>query len=240
MEPLLALIPARGGSKGLPGKALRCLAGMPLIAHSIELARRCPAIARVVVSTDSAEIADAARSFGADVPFMRPPELARDDTPMWPVVRHALGAIEANGDCFSGLLLLQPSNPARLPEDVDRAVSLLAGQDDADGALGVSEAINNPIWSAMVVRGGFLEALFPDAHSYARRQDVPRVLSVNGALYLWRTSFVHAHSEDPGAVARYLAVEIPARRAIDIDTPADLELAEALIRSGLVSLPWVG
>src|SRR3989304_4564407 len=93
MRPrLLAVIPARGGSKGLPGKNIRPLAGIPLIAHSILLARLCPEIDRLAVSTDSPEIAAVAKQYGADVPFMRPAELARDDSPSWPVVRHALEA----------------------------------------------------------------------------------------------------------------------------------------------------
>lgn len=93
-EPVLAVIPARGGSKGLPGKNIRPFAGLPLIAHSILLAKMCPEIDRCVVSTDSEEIAQVARRFEAEVPFLRPGELARDGTPMWPVLRHALEAVE--------------------------------------------------------------------------------------------------------------------------------------------------
>src|SRR5690242_20745886 len=91
---VLAIIPARGGSKGLPGKNIRLLAGLPLIAHSIIFSRLCADITRTVVSTDSKEIAEIARRYGADLPFMRPAELAQDDTSMWPVLRHALQFIE--------------------------------------------------------------------------------------------------------------------------------------------------
>lgn len=237
IEPVLALIPARAGSKGLPGKALRALAGRPLIAHSIALARLCPEVARVVVSTDSEEIARIARSFGADVPFLRPAELAQDDTPMWAVLRHALAAVDVDGD-YGALLLLQPTSPARLPEDVSCAVALLDASSEADGVLGVSEPHENPIWTAMRVHDGFLEPLLPDANTYSRRQDVPRVLSVNGSLYLWRTSVVRSHADDPGP-GRCLPCEIPAHRAIDIDTEDDLAVAEALVRAGIISLPWL-
>lgn len=234
-ERLLAVIPARGGSKELPLKALLPLAGRPLIAHSIELARRCPQIVRLIVSTDSEEIAETARSHGADVPFLRPADLARDETPMWPVVRHALAAV---GESYDAVLLLQPTSPLRLPEDVTAATTLLAGCPDADGVVGVSDAHPNPIWTARTIRDGFLEALVPDA-AYSRRQDVPRVVAVNGALYLWQADFIRDHIDDPSTVGRYLPLEIPGRRAMDIDTAADLETAEVLLRSGLVSLPWL-
>jgi CMP-N,N'-diacetyllegionaminic acid synthase len=236
---LLALIPARGGSKELPGKALRTLAGRPLIAHSIELALRCPEVARVVVSTDSEQIAATAESLGADVPFLRPAELAGDETPMWPVVRHALATLDPDGALYEAVLLLQPTSPARLPEDVSGALALLHGRPDADGVLGVSTPRLNPIWAAVVERDRRLEPLVAEGNSYARRQDVPRVLQVNGSLYLWRTGFVRAHEQDPWGAATLLGWEIPELRAIDIDTAEDLRLAELLLEAGLVRLPWV-
>jgi CMP-N,N'-diacetyllegionaminic acid synthase len=223
----------------LPGKALRPLAGLPLIAHSVELARRCPEIVRTVVSTDDEEIAAVARSLGAEVPFLRPAELATDEAPMWPVVRHAVEALGADGGEHDGLLLLQPTSPARLPADVRGAAALLETSEDADGVLGVSEPAFNPIWTGVVERDGLLADLVPDGGAYGRRQDVPRVLRINGSLYLWRTAFVLAHERDPRGTARYLAWEIPERRAFDIDTAEDLELAELLLREGAVRLPWL-
>ncbi len=235
---LLALIPARGGSKGVPGKALRPLAGLPLIAHSIELARRCPEIERLVVSTDSAEIAAAARTLGAEVPFLRPAALAQDETPMWPVVRHALAELDPEASRYATLLLLQPTCPGRLPADVSRAAALLASRADVDGVIGVSEPSFNPISDAVVESDGVLRRLVPDGARYSRRQDVPRVLRINGSLYLWRCAFIRSHEQEP-ADARYLGCEIPDRRAIDIDSEADLELAELVIRERLVDLPWL-
>lgn len=216
---------------------MRPLAGRPLIAHSIEVARRCPEVARTVVSTDSEEIADAARQLGADVPFLRPAELAQDETPMWPVIRHALAQLDPDGSEHGTLLLLQPTSPARLPEDVAGAVRLLAERGDADGVVGVSEPSFNPLWTAVVERDGWIESLVSDGTRYGRRQDVPRVLRINGSLYLWRVPFVLGNA-DP-ASARMLGWEIPERRALDIDTAEDLELAELLIREGLVRLPWL-
>jgi len=236
---LLALVPARGGSKGLPGKALRPLGGMPLIGHTIELAHRCPAVARVVVSTDDSDIASTAERFGADVPFMRPPELAGDESPMWPVVRHALDELDADGSRYDAVLLLQPTSPGRLPEDVDAAVRALEARPDADGVVAVAEAEPNPVWAAMVEEAGALRPLLPSAWSYGRRQDLPRVMNVTGALFIWRATLVHENVEDPNESARLVGVEIPRLRSIDIDTAEDLEVAEALIAAGLLSLPWI-
>ena len=124
---ILAVIPARGGSKGIPKKNISPLVGLPLIAHTILFAKMCPEINRCIVSTDSVEIAEVATKFGGDVPFIRPPELALDDTPMWPVIRHALASIEKQYDeTYDQLMLLDPTSPAREPSDVTRAVNLLA------------------------------------------------------------------------------------------------------------------
>ena len=234
------MIPARGGSKGLPRKALLPLGGVPLIAHSIELARRCPEIERTIVTTDDAEIAAAAQTLGAEVPFLRPAELARDDTPMWPVLRHALGELEQAGERWDALLLLQPTSPFRLPEDVAGAARLLASGDDLGGVVGVSEPRFNPIWSTVVERDGRLAPLVPEGARYDRRQDVPRALRINGSLYLWRSALVRERERDPGTAAPLAGYEIPELRALDVDTAEDLALAELLLGEGLVRLPWLG
>src|SRR5262249_10695504 len=134
----LAVIPARGGSKGVPGKNIRTLSSLPLIAHSLRLAALCPEIDRTVVSTDSDAIAEVARAEGGDVPFLRPAALARDETPMLPVLRHALDALDPHSEIYTRLLLLDPTSPGRLPEDVARAHVLLAAESDADGVVAVS------------------------------------------------------------------------------------------------------
>jgi N-acylneuraminate cytidylyltransferase len=236
---LLAVIAARGGSKGLPGKNTRMLAGLPLIEHSLRLAALCPEIVRTIVSTDSEEIASVARRAGADVPFLRPPELAGDETPTWPVVQHALEQVDPAGERFSAVLLLDPTSPGRLPEDVAGAARLLEARADVDGVIGVSEPHFNPIWTAVVERDGRLEPLLPEAVQYERRQDVPRVLRINAAIYLWRASFVRASRGESWLDAHYLPWEIPERRAFHIDTADDFELAELLLSHGFVTLPWL-
>jgi CMP-N,N'-diacetyllegionaminic acid synthase len=239
MAETLALIPARGGSKGLPGKNVRPLAGLPLLEHSLRLAALCPEITRTVVSTDSPEIAATARAAGGDVPFLRSSELARDETPMWPVLRDALDQVDQDDRGYDFVLLLDPTSPARLPEDVARAHALLEARREADGVVAVSEPGSNPLWHAVVEDGaGFVEPAFAPARSYGRRQDVPRVLRINGALYLWRAQFVRRESET-WLNGRNLPLEIPELRAFHIDSEWELQLCELVLANGLVRLPWL-
>jgi CMP-N,N'-diacetyllegionaminic acid synthase len=230
-------VPARGGSKGLPGKNVRPLLGLPLLVHSLRLADLCPEIDRTVVSTDSDEIARIAAEFGGEAPFLRPPELALDETPMLPVVRHALAELDPTGNGYEFLLLLDPTSPARLPEDVARAHERLRAVPQADGVVSVSQPSFNPLWHAVVERDGFIEPLAADARTFARRQDVPRVLRINAAVYLFRTSFLRAQRE-AWQNGRHLVLEIPDLRAFHIDSADDFRVAEALLAAGLVRLPW--
>ena len=237
---MLAVVPARGGSKGLPGKNIRPLAGLPLIAHSLALARACPRISRTIVSTDSPEIAQIARSFGADVPFLRPTELAQDDTPMWPVLRHALEAAEREEQReYEYLLLLDPTSPGRLPEHVAGALKKLAETPDADGIVGVSRPNFNPIWHCVVERDGWMQDLMSEAARYARRQDVPAVYRINATLYIWRAAFVRREREDWRSNGRNLLYEVPEINAIHIDDADEFLLAEMFIQQGLIRLPWL-
>lgn len=239
LQPILAVIPARGGSKGLPGKNLRPLGGLPLIAHSIELARRCPEIARVIVSSDSDEIGRVAREHGAAVPFLRPAELARDDTPMWPVLEHALREMELRDQQrYESLLLLDPTSPGRLPEDVTEAVARLNAAPEADGIVGVSQPEFNPIWNCVVQQDGWMRPLIPGGERYTRRQDVPTVYRINGALYLWRRDFLMSNSSG-WRHGKTLLLEMPETRAIHIDDMHEFAKADALIRAGLIRLPWL-
>jgi len=241
IKPVLAVIPARGGSKGAPWKNIRTLAGLPLIDHSIRLSRLCGEIAKCVVSTDSEEIAAVARECGAEVPFLRPPELAGDDTPMWPVLQHALTEMESHDHCrYGSLLLLSPTSPARLPEDVSKAMRLLEEDNRAVGVVAASTPPFNPRWVCIdIAKDGYVHQSFPDGNVYARRQDVPAVYRINGALYLWRRDHV-ANSEAP----RYFEMphrmlEIPESRAIDIDSLHDFRLAELMLHDGMISFPWL-
>lgn len=237
---LLAVIPARGGSKGVPGKNIRPFAGLPLIAHTIQFARLCPEIHRCIVSTDSPEIAAVAKEFGADVPFLRPPELAQDDTPMWPVLRHALTQVEQHtGTGYGMIVLLDPTSPAREPSDITGAMQRLMQSPDADGIVGVSQPDFNPIWHCVVEREGWMADLIQEGSEFDRRQQVPAVYRINGSLYIWRTEFVRAQEHTWRGNGNHLMYEIPEARAMSIDTPQEFERAELLVKGGLISFPWL-
>ena len=237
---LLAVIPARGGSKGLPGKNIRPFAGLPLIAHTILFAKMCPEITRCIVSTDSEEIAETAKQFGAEVPFLRPKDLSQDDTPLWPVLRHALTALESgNGNRYRTLLLLDPTSPAREPSDITGALSRLEGSSQADGVIGVSRPVFNPVWHCVVEKEGWMTDLMEQGGRIDRRQEAPPIYRINGSMYLWRASFVRSQAGSWRGTGRYLIYEIPEARAMSIDDLSQFERAELLVKSGLISFPWM-
>lgn len=240
-ERVLAVIPARGGSKGLPGKNVRLFAGLPLIAHSIRCAKMCPQIDRCVVSTDSADIAAVARQHGGEAPFLRPPELARDESPIWPVLQHALGAVEeSERAAYAFVVLLDPTSPSREPSDVAEALRRLRATPGADGIIGVSRPEFNPIWHCVVERAGWMADLIEAGARYQRRQDVPPVYRINGSLYLWRAAFIRATFDGSWRLrGRHLLYEIPETRAMSIDTVEQFERAERLVTQGAIAFPWL-
>lgn len=235
---VLAVIPARGGSKGLPGKNIRPLGGLPLIAHSIRCAQMCPDVTRAIVSTDSEDIARVAREYGGDVPFLRPADLASDATPMWPVVQHALRRMkEIDGCDYDAVLLLDPTSPGRLPDDVAQACRILESDHSAEGVVGVSEPEFNPYWHCVIDRDGYMADLIPGARDYVRRQDVPTVYRINASLYLWRRPCVLGRDNWRDAKLRLLP--IPECRAVHIDTAEEFERTEVMLSYGLLSFPWL-
>ncbi len=240
MSKVLAIIPARGGSKGLPGKNIRPFLGKPLIAHSILFAKMCPEIDRLIVSTDSPEIAAVARQFGAEVPFTRPVELAKDDTPMMPVLAHALAEVELRGGVeYTFVVLLDPTSPAREPKDVRDSLQKLNDHKDADGIVSISQPDFNPVWNCVVEREGWMEDLVSDASRFARRQDAPKVYRINGALYIWRAAFIRRNEPSWRENGRHLVCEIPESRAMSIDTLDEFRRAEVLVQAGLIQFPWM-
>lgn len=240
VRPVLAIIPGRGGSRGLPGKNIRPLGGLPLIAHSIRLAKMCPEIARTIVTTDSEEIAAVAREYGADVPFLRPADLAQDETPMWPVLRHALNAIETmEARRYGSVLLLDPTSPGRLPADVAQAVAALEKDKNAVGVIGVSEPHFNPRWVCVEsAADGYMRQSFPGDKVYTRRQDVPVTYRINGCLYLWRRDHVAGSAEMRLYDLPHRMVVISEERAVHIDELHDFRIAEMLVREKLIRFPW--
>lgn len=237
-QKMLAVIPARGGSKGLPRKNLRRMGGLPLIAHSIRLAQMCPQISRCIVTTDDPEIAETARHYGADVPFLRPAHLADDHTPTMPVLRHAIETLDPEGREYALVLLLEPTSPGRLPSDVEEAYELLCASPESDGIVGVHRPEFNPVWHAVTESDGRMQDLIDDGGKFGRRQDAPPVYRIDGSLYIWRAEFVRTCGDSwrPGD---YLMHEVEERQFINIDNAYELEKADAMIRAGLIRYPWM-
>jgi CMP-N-acetylneuraminic acid synthetase len=189
---VLGVITARGGSKGLPGKNLKPLAGKPLLAYTVEAAQDSGAFDRLILSTDSDDIAAASRALGCDVPFQRPAELARDETPHLPVLRHAIQWLDERQQYRpDAVMILQPTSPLRQPLHIRESIALL-DRSGADSVVSVSEvpAHYNPMRTLRVDDRG-MASLFvsgqPVRRRINRRQDMPAAWTMNGAIYLFRT-----------------------------------------------------
>lgn len=222
-----AFVFARGGSKGLPRKNVLPLGGKPLIAHAIEQALAVGRIGRVVVSTDDPEIADAAREAGAVVPFLRPPELAADDAPEWLAWRHAIDWLEADQGGLPPLFVSVPATaPLRLPEDIARCIDRY-DRGDCDMVFAVTPAARSP-WFNMVILddAGLARLVNPPAELVQRRQAAPRCYDMTTVCYV--TSPAHIRRAAGVLDGRCAAVEVPRRRALDIDDAYDMAVAEAL------------
>lgn len=241
VKPVLCVIPARGGSKGLPGKNIKELMGHPLIAHSIMCAKMSRDLDRIIVSTDDDAIAKTAKRYGAEVPFMRPAELATDTSAMIRVLQHALTEMEKIGHIrYESLLLLDPTSPGRYPDDIEKAVRMAESDPDADGVIGVSEPEFNPLWHCVVEKDGLMSPLIPGASKFTRRQDVPRVFRINASLYLWKRDFILSEKAAKWIEeGKHLMLEIPEQRAIHIDHLEDFEKAKLFLKEKLVELPWI-
>lgn len=229
---ILALITARGGSVALPRKNVLSFCGKPLIAHSIAVAQAAKAagapIARIVVSTDDAEIADVSRRHGAEVPFMRPEELARADTPSLPVVQHAVRHAEQEGGRYDWILLLQPTSPLRTPEDVLGALRV-AELPGTTAVISVTDANAGHPAKLRLVEGGLLKPYLGGSFEQQRRQDFGfDVYKTNGAIYLARRDVLMDQGSFYGSSPRPFAM--PPERSVDIDTRIDFETAEFLCR----------
>ena len=180
---VLALIPARGGSKGLPGNNTRPLAGQSLIERATRCARQSGVVDRIVLSTDDPEAAAIARGCGADVPFMRPAALASDSAPMFDVVTHALDELARGGYIPDALLLLQPTSPLRQPRHITRALELLPGNDAVCSVVPLPPT-HNPYYVMRIREDGALDNFLADGKRFTRRQDVPAAYVRDGTIYL--------------------------------------------------------
>ena len=231
---LTAFTFARGGSKGLPGKNIRPLAGKPLIGWAIEQALDVPEIGRVVVSTDDTAIAEVARNFGAEVPFLRPAQLASDTASEWDAWRHALRFLEDRESMLPEPFISVPAtSPLRLPEDIAACIALYR-QGGADMVVAVTEANRNPWFNVVYTRddGTVVPVNNPDG-LVARRQDAPVVHDMTTIAYVADPLYVlNGRGIFEGRVR---AVEVPLERSIDIDTAHDFAIADFLMRQRIIT-----
>jgi N-acylneuraminate cytidylyltransferase len=226
----IGFIFARGGSKGVPGKNIKPLAGKPLIAYSIETALACPRLETVIVSTDDPAIAAVARECGAEVPFMRPPELATDTAPEWLSWQHAVRWVEQDRGPFDAFVSLPATSPFRSVGDVESCIDTLERDAAANVVITVREAERSPYFN--MVRqdaSGYVRLVIEPDNAVARRQDVPVVYDITTVAYVARPAFIlNAARIFEGQVRM---VQVPAERALDIDTPHDFMLAECIARA---------
>lgn len=219
---LLAIIPARGGSKGIPRKNIKPLAGKPLIGWTIDVAKQALCIDNIIVSTEDEEIASVARAFGANVPFMRPAELAADETPAIAPILHAIDKFSD----YDWVLLLQPTSPLRTHADIE-AIWQLCQNLDAPSAVAVCETDNHPYWMYQFDPINRIKPVIEGRPHVTRRQDLPPTYALNGALYLARTDWLLEQQSFIGQET--LGYIMPLERSVDLDTPHDWYWAEFLI-----------
>jgi CMP-N-acetylneuraminic acid synthetase len=223
---VLGLITARGGSKEIPRKNITLLGGKPLISYTIEAATHSKLLGRCIVSTDSQEIIEVCRKWDADIPFVRPSELAQDDTPTLPVVLHALDTLQ---ESYDAVMLLQPTNPFRTAEDIDQAIRLLILDPSADSVISVVKVgDNHPARMKQVIDGVLIDPPFAEETEGQRRQDLPEFYLRNGAIYLTRTNVIIKQQSLKGK--RSLAYIMPEERSVNVDGYLDLLLAETILR----------
>ena len=227
---ILGIITARGGSKGIPGKNLKPLAGRALLGYTVDAARASGALDRVILSTEDAAIADAGRALGCDVPFMRPAELSQDDTPHLPVIQHAAQWMrDHSGYDADAVMILQPTSPLRSADDITAAARLLESS-GADSVVSVSEVSSHahPMRMLRVDEHGNA-VLFatgePVRRRINRRQDLPAAWVMNGAIYACRTGVLF--DAEPSLYGdRVAAYAMPAERSVSIDDFEDWAAAE--------------
>jgi CMP-N-acetylneuraminic acid synthetase len=226
---ILGLIPARGGSKGVPRKSVRLLSGKPLLAYTAEAALAARSLSRVILSTDDPEIAAVGRELGIEVPFVRPGALAADDTPMLPVVQHAVRELAALGDHYDAVCLLQPTAPLRRAEDIEGCIALLA-QRGADAVVTVRRIPPeySPHWAYLTDADGALRLATGDRSPIPRRQELPPAYHRDGSVYLVRTSVVLVGNSLYGK--RVFGYEVDSADWANIDTLDDWHRAERLLQ----------
>ena len=227
-KKILGVIPARGGSKGVKNKNITLLNGKPLIAYTIDAAKKSKLLTHAVVSTDNTVIASVAKKYGGDVPFMRPSNLATDSAPSAPVVAHALQFMEEHhGLTYDAIMLLQPTTPLRLASDIDRAIELWLNSDSDSLVSVVNVGAEHPLRMKRIVGERLVNYIDQGMEDMRPRQELPAVYIRNGAIYLTsRELFVATKSLVGEDVVPYI---MPEERSVNIDASKDLFYADYLL-----------
>jgi len=228
---ILGLIPARGGSKGLPRKNILPLLGKPLIAWTIEQALACSYIDQVIISTDSNEIINISKKYGADVPFVRPDHLATDTARGVDVAIHAIEWSTKNNNPFNLVMLLQPTSPLRITEDLNYAIEQLFDK-NAQAIVSVCETEHHPYWSNVLPADGSMNDFLTPYALGRNRQELPVFYRLNGAIYLAYCDYLRNYGNFLGE--NTYAYIMPQYRSIDIDTEIDFGLAELMLKKPIV------
>ncbi len=222
---ILAIIPARGGSKGVPDKNIRELGGHPLLAYTVEAARKSKHIDAVVMTTDSERIARVAELHGAEAPFLRPEHLAADTSRTIDALVHAVGWLGEHGRRYDAVVLLQPTSPLRTEREIDEAIETFF-KNNRLGLASVAEVVENPVLTRRLDSYGILHPILPVC-STARRQDMPKFYHVDGAIYINKADDLTAETslnDNP------IAYVMPKMRSVDIDSLEDFYLAERYLQ----------
>jgi CMP-N,N'-diacetyllegionaminic acid synthase len=224
---VLGIVPARAGSKGVPGKNIKLLRGRPLLEYTARAAEGSGVLDRVVLTTESPEIAEVGRRVGFDVPFLRPAALSADDTPMLPVLQHVLSTLADGGWVPRLVVLLQPTSPLRRPAHIARAVTMLE-ESDATSVVSVVELPRHlsPDY-VMRIEGGVLKPFLADGLRITRRQDARAAYVRDGTVYAFRPGTLERFGDIYGDDCRPLL--IPADESLSIDSPADWDAAERML-----------
>ncbi len=222
-KKILALIPARGASKRIPHKNIKLLLGEPLIARTIEQAKKSRYIDSIVVSTDDKKIAGISRNYGAEVPFIRPRRLALDTAKGIDVVLQAINWLKKNGREYDLVVLLQPTSPLRASTDIDNAIELLFSK-SAKAVISVCESGHKPLWSDVLPKSGCMRNFMK---KNKQSSNAPQYYTLNGAIYLGYCSYIKKHKGFLGA--RTFAYIMPQERSVDIDSEFDFWIAEQFL-----------
>ena len=224
---MIAIIPARGGSRGLPKKNLKLLNGIPLICHSIKAALASKSIKRVIVSTDDKEIAKISKNCGAEVPFIRPTSLADDDSMVMDAYFHAIDKIfEETKRAIDSFVALLPTVPLRLADDIDKAVNIFKSK-KADSVISVVKAPVPIQWYRKITSGGILENYLPEFNATRNRQEFLQTYIPNGAVYVFRVEPLRSTRQYYNK--KTYPYVMPSERSADIDNHLDFEWTEFLL-----------